>query len=334
MIRAVFTCGDINGIGPVIAIKVFSKIFSAKNHNQIIYICPKNVFQFYYHLLNAQFDFIYINSGNSIVADKLNIISLPDNKISFGKVTASAGKTAYNSLLKAIGLIQNNFADVLITSPLSKEAVNKSGIKFIGHTELLAESEINNNYLMTFVSKEIIASLLTIHKPIRKVADLITKEKIISSIKLLNNTARQDFGIINPKIAVLGLNPHAGENGLIGNEEQKSILPVINSLKRNINVSGPFVPDAFWGNKIYKKFNLILGMYHDQVLIPFKMLNFNTGVNYTAGLNMIRTSPDHGTAFDIAGQNLADPSSLFEAYNFAIKIFKNRKKYLAASKNK
>lgn len=160
---------------------------------------------------------------------------------------------------------------------------------------------------------------------------LITIEKVVRAIDLLNQTAKQDLKITSPKIAVLGLNPHAGENGLIGDEEIKIIKPAIKSLQNKINVVGPFVPDAFWGDKSYLKYDLILGMYHDQILIPFKLLNFNCGVNYTAGLKLIRTSPDHGTAYDIAGLNKAYESSILEAYKYAIKIFQNRNQFFASS---
>jgi 4-hydroxythreonine-4-phosphate dehydrogenase len=187
--------------------------------------------------------------------------------------------------------------------------------------------------MMLFLSEKLNAGLLTIHTPISKVSKLISKERIIKSINILNSTAIRDLGIPNPKIAVLGLNPHAGENGLIGNEEEKIIKPAIKSLQKKINVTGPFVPDAFWGNKAYKKFDMILGMYHDQVLIPFKLLNFNSGVNFTAGLNLIRTSPDHGTAYDIAGLNKANESSLLQSYEYAIKIFQNRIRFIAGAKS-
>ena len=217
----------------------------------------------------------------------------------------------------------------MVTAPISKKAFNLAKINFPGHTELLAKSENNNNYMMLFLSDNVRAGLLTIHSPISKVSRLISKERIIKSIELLNFTAKRDLGIDNPKIAVLGLNPHAGENGLIGNEEERILKPAIKSLQNKLNVSGPFVSDAFWGNKTYKKFDMILGMYHDQVLIPFKLLNFNSGVNFTAGLNLIRTSPDHGTAYDIAGMNKANESSMLQSYKYAIKIFHNRKRFIA-----
>lgn len=330
MTRAVFTCGDVNGIGPEIVLKVFANIFSKKNNNQIIFICPNNIFEYYYKQTRSKFNFQFINDQRSISNSLLNILTIPNSEFKPGNLTPKSGRTAYNSIVKAIGLIRNNFADVLITAPISKEAINKSGIKFSGHTELLARSENTFDYLMLFLSNNINAALLTIHEPIKKVSSLISRDKIKSSIKLLSKTAIKDLGINNPKIAVLGFNPHAGENGLIGKEEVDVIIPAIKSLKKKYCVDGPFVPDAFWGNKTYKRFDIILGMYHDQVLIPFKLLNFNSGVNFTAGLKMIRTSPDHGTAFDIAGKNIADESSMMQSYKFALKIFSNRKKYFAS----
>ena len=328
MTRVVFTCGDINGIGPEIALKTFSRIFQRKNNIKIIFICPKNVFEFYYKLTKSSFRYQLIDK-QSLSNSLLNLIRLPDAKIKLGKPTYLSGKTAFNSINSSLQLIHSDQADVLVTAPISKKAFNLARINFPGHTELLAKSENNKNCMMLFLSDKINAGLLTIHSPISKVSNLITKERIIKSIHLLNLTAMQDLRISNPKIAVLGLNPHAGENGLIGNEEEKIILPAIKSLQKTYDVAGPFVPDAFWGNKTYKNFDMILGMYHDQILIPFKLLNFNSGVNFTAGLNLIRTSPDHGTAYDIAGLNKADESSLLQSYKYAIKIFQNRNRFIA-----
>ena len=328
MTRVVFTCGDINGIGPEIALKTFSRIFQRKNNIKIIFICPKNVFEFYYKLTKSSFRYQLIDK-QSLSNSLLNLIRLPDAKIKLGKPTYLSGKTAFNSINSSLQLIHSDQADVLVTAPISKKAFNLARINFPGHTELLAKSENNKNCMMLFLSDKINAGLLTIHSPISKVSNLITKERIIKSIHLLNLTAMQDLRISNPKIAVLGLNPHAGENGLIGNEEEKIILPAIKSLQKTYDVAGPFVPDAFWGNKTYKNFDMILGMYHDQILIPFKLLNFNSGVNFTAGLNLIRASPDHGTAYDIAGLNKADESSLLQSYKYAIKIFQNRNRFIA-----
>ena len=330
MIRVVFTCGDVNGIGPEIALKAFKKIFSKKQKNIIIFVCPKNVFEHYYNLIKAEFEYRVVENNNYINST-LNLVALPDVKLKFGLSTIKSGQIAYESIRKSLELINHNLADALVTAPISKEAFGLAKINFPGHTELLAASEKNNNYMMLFLSDKIKTGLLTIHTPISKVSKLITKEKIISAIELLNKASKQDLKILNPKIAVLGLNPHAGENGLIGDEEIKIISPAIKSLQKKINVSGPYVPDAFWGNKSYKNFDLILGMYHDQILIPFKLLNFNNGVNFTSGLKLIRTSPDHGTAYDIAGLNIADESSIMQSYKYAIKIFNNRKSFIAAA---
>ena len=331
MTRIVFTCGDINGIGPEIAIKVFSKILQKKNNNQIIFVCPKNVFDFYNKLIKPSFKYQLVDN-QALSNPLLNLIPMSDSKINIGKPTSVSGRIAFKSINKCIELIHKGKADVLVTTPISKKAFNLAKINFPGHTELLAKSENNKNYMMLFLSEKIRAGLLTIHKPISKVSNLITRERIIRSIELLNFTAKQDLGISNPKIAVLGLNPHAGENGLIGKEEERIINPTIKLLQNKMDVAGPFVPDAFWGNKTYNKFDMILGMYHDQVLVPFKLLNFNSGVNFTAGLNLIRTSPDHGTAYDIAGMNKANESSLLQAYKYAIKIFQNRERFVAKNK--
>jgi len=332
MTRIVFTCGDVNGIGPEIALKAFNKILKSKNTNQIIFVCPKNVFEYYYKLTAATFKFQILDS-RSISNLHLNLVFLSDTKIKYGYPTKSSGKTAFQSIMKSLNLIDNNLADALVTSPISKEAFSLAGLDFPGHTELLAQHENKNNFMMLFLSNKINAGLLTIHSPISKISRLIKKDKIIKAIELINLTVRKDLMIENPKIAVLGLNPHAGENGLIGNEETEIIAPAIKSLQKQFDVSGPFVPDAFWGNKTYKKFDMILGMYHDQILIPFKLLNFNNGVNFTAGLKLIRTSPDHGTAYDIAGLNKADESSIFQSYKYAIKIFQNRNRSIAESKS-
>lgn len=328
MIKAVFTCGDINGIGPEIAIKSFQRLFDKKKNECLIYIAPQNVFEFYYDHLKSKFPFKYVTVNEEFSHNYLNIIKLNDTIFAPGKISGRSGKISYLSIIKSLELIKAQKADVLITSPISKEAIYKGGIIIPGHTELLAKFDNSRDYLMMFLSNQIKAALLTIHEPIKNIPELIDESKIISAVKMLNLTAKKDFGIMKPKIALLGLNPHAGENGLIGNEEKKIIIPTIKKLKQNYILDGPFVPDAFWGNKIFKKYDIILGMYHDQVLIPFKLLHFNSGVNFTAGLSLIRTSPDHGTAFDIAGKMTADPSSLLNSYYFARKIFKNRKKHL------
>ncbi len=331
MSRVIFTCGDINGIGPEISIRFFSKLFNSKSKRSIGFVCPLNVFTYYYKFLKADFKY-HLCDKELLSASSLNLIPIDNSKLTIGKATEDSGNTAYKSILKSIEFLKNGKADAIVTAPVSKTAFNLAGITFLGHTELLASSEKQNKFLMMFLSKSVNAALLTIHEPLKDVPSLISKEKIIDALNVIHKSAKNDFAIENPKIAVLGLNPHAGENGNIGSEEKKIITPVIRLLSKKMNVSGPFVPDAFWGAKLFERYDFVLGMYHDQVLIPFKLMNFDRGVNYTTGLKMIRTSPDHGTAFDIAGKGIANELSLSEAYRIALKIHSNRKRVFEKEK--
>ena len=189
----------------------------------------------------------------------------------------------------------------------------------------------SSNYVMTFLSHQMNAALYTIHNPLKKIANLLNSKKLKETLNVVIHTLKTDLGLSDFKIAVLGLNPHAGENGIIGNEEKMLIQPVIKNYAKFIDIQGPFSPDAFFGNKSYKNFDMILGMYHDQILIPFKMINFGKGVNYTAGLPIVRTSPDHGVAYDIVEKYIADESSIIQAYKYARRIVKNRKKSIATN---
>lgn len=323
MTRLIFTCGDINGIGPEISLKIFSKILSSKSKKSLAFVCPVNVFEHYYEKLYVHFKY-HIADENLQNGNSLNLIPLKNARLNIGKPTKESGKTAYESILRSVEFVKADKADAIVTSPISKTAFQLAGIKFPGHTELLAATEKQNNYLMMFLADKLKAGLLTIHEPIKKVPRILSKKRIIDAINLINISLKNDFRIDNHKIAVLGLNPHAGENGNIGREEIDMIIPAIKSFGNKINIEGPFVPDAFWATKKYLRYDFVLGMYHDQVLIPFKMLNFDKGVNYTAGLKLIRTSPDHGTAFDIAGKGIASEASLYEAYRYAVKIHSNR----------
>ena len=213
----------------------------------------------------------------------------------------------------------------MLTAPISKTALSIAGINYPGHTEMLADWCNVDDCAMVFLSDKMKSALVTIHSSIKNITKEITITKLTSSFEIIIRTLQNDFLINEPKIAVLGLNPHAGENGLIGREEKEIIIPSINSSKYKKYLFGPFSPDAFFAKHNYKDFDLVLGMYHDQVLIPFKMLNSGKGVNFTAGLPIVRTSPDHGVAFDIAGKFVADESSMLEAFYFAEKIVNNRK---------
>lgn len=321
--KVLFTCGDINGISPEISLKLFNYLLSKNKKHHLIFICPKNVFKIYYKNLQLKFKYKFIKDVNEFEEDLLNVLAMPDAQIDLGNPTKTSGKVSFESLMLSIDILKKKYSSIVITSPVSKLAINKAGINFIGQTELLANEFDTQNFLMMFLSKEIKAALNSIHIPIKDVANQVNNSSMNKKLNLLHSTLKKDFNIQEPKIAVLGLNPHAGENGRIGDEEVKIISKVI---KKFSYLSGPFVPDAFFANKIYKNFDAVFGMYHDQILIPFKMLSFHTGVNFTAGLPIIRTSPDHGTAFDIAGKNRANFRSIYYAYKYAIQISKLRSK--------
>jgi 4-hydroxythreonine-4-phosphate dehydrogenase len=314
MSKIAVTCGDVNGIGLEISLKAF-EILSEKNFGgEIIFITPKNIYEKALSVFNTK-----IREGF------LSLDFIDDAKLEIGKPTKIGGSTAFASVMRAYELISQRKADAMVTAPISKDAFATADIKYKGHTDLLADLSETKNYLMTFISEKFKTALATIHEPLKNVPRLITQEKIYAQLKLLVNTARNDFAIDTPKIAVLGLNPHAGENGLLGSEEKEIIVPVIERLRaENVDVAGAFVPDAFFAKRGYEKFDFVFGMYHDQVLIPFKMLNFNNGVNFTAGLPFVRTSPDHGTAYDIAWRGIADETSMLAAIELAEKIVRNR----------
>jgi 4-hydroxythreonine-4-phosphate dehydrogenase len=321
-----FTCGDINGIGPEISIAAISKIFKP-SQRKIILFCPSNVFENTAKIIGVQFDYKIFEGYNSSKATSkfVTVVDIGKFRQKIGEPTKESGKAAYLSLLNAFKFVNSGNADAIITAPISKTAFKSANINYPGQTELLAEWSNSKKFMMMFLSDQFLCGLTTIHEPINKISKLITAKLVKSSIKVLHQTLTEDLGIKNPKIAVLGLNPHAGENGRIGREEIESIIPAIKSFNNNF-IEGPFVPDAFFANQLFKVYDAVLGMYHDQVLIPFKMMNFNSGVNFTAGLPIIRTSPDHGTAYDIAGKGIADPGSMLEAVKWAEKIIANRRK--------
>jgi 4-hydroxythreonine-4-phosphate dehydrogenase len=324
MNRILFTCGDINGIGPEIVIKSLNSLVK-NSKNKYYVICPQNIFLKTSKLVKPEFDFLYTEKFQDIDSGNVCVIKLKNASQIYGKPTKESGKTAFNSIKLSIELAISKSIDAVITAPISKTAIHLAGYKFPGHTEMLSEYTRTKNYSMMFLSQKMKASLVSIHEPIRNVAGLIKERQLHSIFDVVINSLKYDFNLNNPKIAVLGLNPHAGENGAIGKEELNIIAPAIKNYAFNNYISGPFSPDAFFANRSYKKYDMVVGMYHDQLLIPFKLLNFGGGVNYTAGLPIIRTSPDHGVAYDIAGKNTANPSSMIQAYKYALAILRNRK---------
>ncbi|RYG37172.1 MAG: 4-hydroxythreonine-4-phosphate dehydrogenase PdxA, partial [Chitinophagaceae bacterium] len=257
-----------------------------------------------------------------------------DVKLEPGVINATGGKYALLSLEKATADLLAGDLDALVTAPINKDNIQSDTFNFPGHTEYLQQQDSAPESLMFLVSDTLKVGVVTGHIPIVQVPQNITGEKILAKLKLMNASLRNDFWIRKPKIAVLGLNPHASDNGLIGGEEQQVIIPAIAEARENdIMAFGPYPADAFFGNGSYHQFDAVLAMYHDQGLIPFKQLAFESGVNFTAGLSFVRTSPDHGTAYDIAGQNKASDESFREALFAAIRIVKNRRENLELNEN-
>jgi 4-hydroxythreonine-4-phosphate dehydrogenase len=325
MNKFVFTCGDTNGIGPEIVIKALNKITpDSKDH--FIFVCPQNVFKSVSKIIKPGFEFYVSDKTGQRNNKQVLILNTGQYAQKTGIPTIDSGRASFDSIRTSFELIKDEYSDAVITAPISKTAIKMAGKNFPGHTEMIAGWCNVKNFVMMFLSAKMNAAIATIHEPVKKVPGLITKGLLTNKIDVIYNTLKNDLKIKSPRIAVLGLNPHAGENGLIGSEEEKTIKPFIFSSKYSEYLSGPFSPDAFFANRMYKKFDLVFGMYHDQVLSPFKLINFGSGVNYTAGLPIVRTSPDHGTAFDIAGKGIADESSIISAFNYAKKIVNNRKK--------
>ncbi len=320
--------GDINGIGPEVLIKALSNDMLFNECIPIIYGSSK-VLGYHKNIVkDPNFHFSNINRTDRASSGKVSLINCwQDNvTITLGEATEDGGKCAYIALDRAVDDLNKGFIDALVTAPINKHAMKMANFPHIGHTEFVADqSKMLGKELMMLISDQLKVAVLSSHIPISMAAKKVTKDKIIECIKVLNDTLRQDFGKDKPTIAVMGLNPHAGENGAIGSEEVEIISPAILELKKKgILVSGPYSADGFFGNSTYKKFDAVLAMYHDQGLIPFKSLSFGSGVNFTAGLPVIRTSPDHGTGYEIAGQNIADPSSMRQAIYAAIDISRSR----------
>lgn len=315
----VCTPGDCNGIGPEVMMKGIARYVHRHKSSKIHIICPGNVFDFYYQQAGAEFLF---SERKNETGFGIRLHRLPDMKITHGKISARAGKSAYTALEAAKILLLERPGNALVTGPISKAAISLSHPGFIGHTELLASWIVQSKHLMVFHSKIFIGALATIHIPLSRVSKEITCSLLKEKLEVFACSLSRDFRITMPRIALLGVNPHAGECGLLGTEEQR-IFKKLKSGSR-YHAAGPFPADAFFGTRLYRQFDGVLAMYHDQLLAPFKLLAMKTGVNYTAGLPFVRTSPDHGTGFDIAGKNCADPTSYFSAIKLAARIQRNR----------
>ena len=330
------TVGDINGIGLEVALKALS-------HSKILDLCipviyaSSKVVSYHKNIVALdQLTFYGQRNAERLHFEKINVVNIwNDNvNITLGKPSDVGGKCAQMSLEAAVKDLKAGMLDALVTAPIHKKSMQLAGFSHVGHTEYLTREFHAKDSMMLMTSDSLRVGLVTTHIPLKSVAAAITKEKIIAKVQMMYETLRMDFGLERPTIAVLGLNPHAGEEGMLGEEEEKIIRPaVVECKKSGMLVFGPFPADGFFGSGQFNKFDGILAMYHDQGLIPFKALTFGKGVNYTAGLSVIRTSPDHGTAFDLAGKNEADPSSFLQAIFTAIDIFRNRKEYQELKQN-
>ena len=327
-IKVGISVGDFNGIGPEIIMKSLQDKNITDFFTPIIFASGK-LFTYQKNIFKLQQTYHYITEVSQAQHDKINMVNLwKDNvNVDLGKPTEESTKMAIDSLEAATTALMNGEIDVLVTAPINKDEMLKQGLKHAGHTGFL-EEKFGKKGLMFLVTDDLKVAVSTHHIPVSQVAENISKEKIKKQIKLLNQCLIEDFCIERPKIAVLGLNPHAGDGGAIGKEEIEIIEPAIRELFDNgVLAFGPFPADSFFQPNKYRNYDAVLAMYHDQGLAPFKTLAYEEGVNYTAGLPFIRTSPDHGVAYDIAGQNLADEQSFTEAIFMAIKIFKNRQEY-------
>ena len=328
--------GDINGIGLEVILKTFAESKMLDYCTPIIYGHSK-VASFHRKALHLN-DIVFniITQPDAANPRKVNMINCweEDVKIELGKANATGGKYALLSLQKATDDLVSGKIDALVTAPINKNNIQSETFTFPGHTEYLQERSGSNDVLMFLISETLRVGVVTGHIPVLDVPKTITKDKIVKKLQLINESLKKDFWIEKPRIAVLGLNPHASDNGLLGNEEAEIIYPAIQeAFDKGIICFGPYPADGFFGNGTYKQFDAVLAMYHDQGLIPFKTIAFSTGVNYTAGLKFVRTSPDHGTGYDIAGKNLADPTSFMEAVFAAIHIVKNRREQESLLKN-
>jgi len=325
-----------NGIGPEVIIKSLSNNKMLDFFTPVIYGHTK-VLSYHKNIVKeASFPFVSIKGVENAGYNKINVINCwdSDTNVTLGEGTKQSGKYAIAALDKAVEDAKAGKIDAIVTAPINKNVMQEAGWKHTGHTEFLAQEFDASEVVMTMVSDACIIAVASNHLPVKDITQHLDKKKIIRKLKVLNKALRVDFGIEKPTIAVLGLNPHAGDNGSIGSEENDFIIPAIKEAKRNnVLVSGPYPADGFFGSSDFKKVNAILGMYHDQGLIPFKLMSFGAGVNFTAGLPIIRTSPDHGTAYSIAGKNIADPSSMRKALYLAKDLFDNRKMVESLERN-
>lgn len=325
--RIGITLGDVNGVGPEVVMKALQDNRLLNIITPVIYGSAK-VISFYKKQLNIEeFNYTQVRGKGQFTSRHLNVVNCWEDSLEInpGKASPATGKAAFTALKQASEELKEGLIDALVTAPIDKNSIHSPEFPFRGHTEFLTEFFGVKESLMFMVGSSLRVGLATEHVPIKDVSTLITKERIEAKLKLIELSLRKDFGISKPRIAVLGLNPHAGDGGLIGSEDEQIIKPVVvDQRNKSKLVFGPFPADGFFGTHQHTKYDAILAMYHDQGLVPFKSLAFEDGVNFTAGLPVVRTSPDHGTGYAIAGKNQANENSMREAIYRACDIFKRR----------
>lgn len=326
--------GDLNGIGTEIIFKSFQDNRMLEFCTPVIFASVKTL-SYCKRQLDSPINLHGIDSLDKILHKKINVFNVwkEGARVSFGEPTQEAGTYAIKSLKSAVKALKEQKIDVLVTAPINKQNIQSEDFNFPGHTDYLAQ-QLRGEAMMLMITDTLKVGLLTDHVPVKDVADTITPELITKKIQTVHDTLKRDFGVRKPKIALLGINPHTGDNGVIGKEDDTVVRPTLAKLaNQGLIVYGPYAADSFFGSKNYKNFDAIVASYHDQGLIPFKTLSFGNGVNYTAGLEHIRTSPDHGTAYDLAGKNEANHESFKEAVFKAIAIYKKRKEYQELTKD-
>ena len=334
-IKVGISVGDLNGIGIEIILKTFEDSRMLDFCTPIIFASTK-VISYHKKALQTNINIHGIDSLKKVVHNKVNLLNIWKDiiDIELGEATETSGKYAFESLKNATLALKNDEIDVLVTAPINKNNIQSEEFKFEGHTEYL-EDNLEGESLMILMTDELKVGLITGHIPLNKVTETITSKLITKKVEIMYKTLVQDFNISKPKIAILGLNPHCGDHGVIGTADDEVVFPTIQEIQKSGKlVYGPYAADSFFGSENYKKFDGILAMYHDQGLAPFKTLAFGNGVNFTAGLSKIRTSPDHGTAYEIAGKGEANFNSFKKALFTAISIFKTRNEYTLLNENK
>lgn len=327
-IRLGISIGDLNGIGCEVVLKTFEDVRMLDFCTPIIFASNKTI-AFQKNKLDIDLKYHGVQDASSAIDGKINVVNVWKEvpKIEFGEATEQSGKYALKSLKAAVAALKDDKIDVLVTAPINKNNIQSEEFKFPGHTDFLAK-ELGGESLMFMVTEGLKIGLLTDHVAIKDVPEKINPILIREKVRTVEKSLKMDFGIRAPKVALLGINPHSGDNGVIGKEDDEVLKPVIREMSDAGHlVFGPYSADSFFGSDTYKSFDAVLAAYHDQGLIPFKTISFGNGVNFTAGLSKVRTSPDHGTAYEIAGKGKADHSSFKEAVFRAISIFRNRTEY-------